>query len=126
MQTFPDFVTVAENRHSARVEKRDALLDLARGMLMVRFMAATLAPLTRIPTPAWVDGMTPPVIRMERSETPLIDVLADQLAACNTEALWSELVVILTHSAEGLEWLQARAAEYADFHEEAEAAGEWA
>lgn len=119
-------ITRAENNAAARTERRDTLHDLAYGTLIVRFMAATLAPLCKIPTPAFVDAATPIAKIKERAETPLIDVLSDQLAGRDSDVLWAELVTILANSPAGLQWLRERAKEYAAFHVEAEAQGEWA
>lgn len=114
---MPCLITTAENSAAARIERKDALRELAYGTLMVRFMAATASPLSMIPTPAWGD---------KQANTRLIDVIDDQLAGRDSDALWSELVTILASTPKGLEWLRERAKDYAAWHEEAESAGGWA
>lgn len=113
-------VTVADLK--ACNGRRDALTELAFGLLMVRFMAATASPLSRIPTPGWVDSVTPPAVRDERAHTRLIDVISDQLGGRDSDAAWCELVTALTKSPDGLAWLRKQGQTYATYHEESEAA----
>ena len=120
----PCSVSQAENKAAARIERTDALLDLAYGTLMCQYMAATLAPLVKIPTPAWVDDKTSRARRLMRNESRLIDVLSDQMAGIDSDDLWSSLVGVLVKTAEGREWLRDRATEYADFHAMAAAYGD--
>lgn len=111
-------------RHAARIGRREALLQLAKGTLVVEYMRACFEPLKTISTPAFVDSETPPALRLMRHETRLIDVLSDQMAGIHSDRLWVELVGLLTKTAEGCEWLRQRALEHAEYHAEAEAYGD--
>lgn len=115
----PCLVSHAENKAAASIERKDALVELARGVLVCQYMAATIKPLSKIPTPGWVDSFADPYM----AETRLIDVLSDQLAGTDSDELWSSLVGILVKTHEGREWLRDRAANYADFHAQAAAYG---
>lgn len=113
----------AESRAAASIERTDALLDFSRGVLVCQYMAATIKPLSKIWTPAFVDSFTAAETFGARVETRLIDVLSDQMAGTDSDALWSSLVGILVKTTDGREWLRDRAANYADFHVQAAAYG---
>jgi hypothetical protein len=112
-------VSHAESRAAASIERKDALLEFSRGVLVCQYMAATIHPLSRISTPGWVDSFAAPSM----AETRLIDVLSDQMAGKDSDALWASLVGILVKTPDGREWLRDRAANYADFHAQAAAYG---
>lgn len=115
----PCFVSYAENKAAASIERKDALVEFSRGVLVCQYMAATIKPLSRIPTPGWVDSFADP----HMGETRLVDVLSDQMAGTDSDDLWASLVGMLVKTHEGREWLRARAANYADFHKQAAAYG---
>jgi hypothetical protein len=114
MQACP--VTTAENRAGNKIERRDALVELAHELLIAQFMgAAVAAPLVEIPTPDWADDQG------GQRAARMVDVLDDGLAGKGSDALWVELITALTKSPEGMAFLQARAKAYATTHELAEA-----
>lgn len=119
----PCLVSHAESRAAASIERKDALLDFSRGVLVCQYIAATIHPLSRIPTPGWVDSFTNAETFGSMAETRLIDVLSDQMAGKDSDEILASLVGILVKSPDGREWLRDRAADYADFHAQAAAYG---
>ena len=119
----PCLVSMSENKAAARIERGDALVEFSRGVLVCQYMAATIHPLSRIPTPGWVDSFTSAETFGARAETRLIDVLSDQMAGTDSDDLWASLVGILVKTPDGREWLRDRAMNYADYHAQAAAYG---
>lgn len=119
----PCFVSYAENKAAASIERKDALVEFSRGVLVCQYMAATIKPLSRIPTPGWVDSKTPAETYFDRCDSRLIDVLSDQLGGTDSDDAWASLVGVLVKTHEGREWLRDRAANYADYHAQAAAYG---
>lgn len=109
-------VMTAENRAGDRIERRDALVELAHNLLVAQFLGAAVAgPLVEIPTPDWADNIG------GRPSARMIDVLDDSLAGRGSDALWVEMVTALTKSSEGMAFLRKQAKAYATTHELAEA-----
>jgi len=98
-------VTGAENAAGARIERKDALRELAYGVLVCEFMAGAGKPMAHIPTPDFA-----------KAQTRFIDVLSDQLAGRDSDQRWVELTGVLMQSEAGREWLRERAKEHAEFH----------
>lgn len=104
-------VASAEDRAGARIEKRDALRELAYGVLVCEFMAGSTKPLALIPTPDFA-----------KPQTSFIDVLSDQMAGRDSDQRWVELTAVLVQCEAGRAWLRERAKEHAEWHAD-EAAG---
>jgi len=112
MQAEQCLVTRAEDRASARIERKDALRELAYGTLICEFMAGSLKPLSLIPTPD-----------SAKHQTRFIDVLSDQLAGRDSDQRWVELTNILVQCDAGRGWLRERAKEHAEWHADVAAYG---
>ncbi len=111
MQGAVCLVTQAENRAQDRIERRDALIEVARSTLELQFLAAAgINPMARIPTPGWADAIG------GRREATLVDVLSDEMGGTGSDQKWVSLIGILARCPEGQAWLRAAAAEYAAFH----------
>lgn len=103
-------------RDMARAERRDALLELAHGVLVAEYLAAAQTdPLAVIETPDWGDAYG------GKRRMPMIQVLDEQLAGVRSDPLWAEMVTALTHSPQGVAFLRKMAEVHADYHEAAAA-----